>query len=279
VSETAAKANGLMAGTPVVTGSSDGTTAMYGSGILDKHTAVLVSGTTDVLMAATAAAVEDPDQVLSVNTAMLPGHYLAGGAMGMSGGAVAQFEDLFDTVLDRHASAIAALRPGCDGLMVLPGISGERAPYWLEDVGGGVLGLRTEHRIEHILRATMESTAYRSAELLDIMHRSGIRVDKVRVVGGTARNDNWNQIRSDVWGKAVEKPNVEEATLLGAAMFCCSALEPGRGLKDIAREWITVEKRFTPDVKAHAAYARLSGLFSRFVRQNAGFFKALSQTA
>jgi len=276
ISLAAARTTGLAAGTPVVVGSSDGTTAMYGGGALEENTAVMVAGTTDVLMASASNTVDDPQQVLSTNTAMVPGRYLAGGAMGMAGGAMMQFEKLLHTRIVNIEEKIARLAPGSEGLLVFPGISGERAPYWQENTGGGMIGLRRDHRPEHILRAIMESTAYRAYRLLNIMAQNGLDSESIRVVGGTAKNDVWNQIRADVWGRPVARPDISEATLLGTAMFCRSALEPALGLEEIARQWIRIAKRYDPDPKAHETYRKMSALFDELIESNADLFKALS---
>jgi xylulokinase len=278
LSAAAARMTGLAAGTPVAVGTSDGSTAMYGGGVLAKQTAVLVAGTTDVLMAATDRLVNDPQQILSVNTAMVPGHYLAGGAMGMAGGTIACFEKRLHTSVKRETARIAKLPPGCDGLMVFPGISGERAPYWLESTGGAVIGIGPNHRAEHMLRAVMEGCAYRAGALLDMMNGAGLKPDRVRVVGGAAANDTWNQIRADVWGMTVEKTDTAEATLRGAAMFCRSALEPHRGLADISGEWIAVPRRYEPDPASHAGYRKLAALFNEFIENNAKWHRALKES-
>jgi sugar (pentulose or hexulose) kinase len=119
---------GLPAGIPVVRGSSDGTTAMYGGGVLAPGTAVLVAGTTDVLMTAAAAPVRDRSRSLTVNTGMVPGMWLAGGAMGLSGGAVRHIEHLVRRRMRPLAEKIGRLPPGAEGLLMLPGLSGSARP-------------------------------------------------------------------------------------------------------------------------------------------------------
>lgn len=276
ITPAAAGKTGLTAGIPVVAGSSDGTTAMYGGGVLGKNTGVLVAGTTDVLMAANSEPVDDPHQVLSINTAMVADWYLAGGAMGMSGGALAHFAKLLRTDLKQKEKEIGRLSPGCGGLLALPGISGERAIYWLENSFGGLIGLRQDHGPGHVLRALMEGTAYRTARLLRIMAENGLETECIRVVGGTAGSDVWNQIRADVWGLPVDRPETGEATLLGTAMFCRSALDPETDLAEIASKWIKIEKIYSPNPAAYARYREMSNLFDEIMVKNALFCDALS---
>jgi xylulokinase len=92
VTSAAAQVTGLKQGTPIVSGSSDGTSAMYGGGVLNRGQATLVSGTTDVLMMFASEPPVDPSHTLTINSAMVPGVYLAGGAMGLSGGVLKHIE-------------------------------------------------------------------------------------------------------------------------------------------------------------------------------------------
>jgi sugar (pentulose or hexulose) kinase len=105
VSASASRHLGLSAGTRVITGSSDGTTAMYGAGVLDESSAVLVSGTTDVLMMSCKPAPTKADRVLSINSGLLPGTYLVRGPLGLSGGCLQYFEQMLQTSVGKLSDA------------------------------------------------------------------------------------------------------------------------------------------------------------------------------
>lgn len=257
---------GLPAGIPVISGTSDGTTAMYGGGVTEDGAAVLVSGTTDVLMYKTSAFFIDPHQALSINTGMLDNMYLAGGAMGLSGGAIHYFNQLlnapFQTVLDD----IQAIPPGSEGLLLLPGLSGERAPYWNPRLSGGLLGLGLQHRAQHIYRAIMEGTAFRIRRVLDIMRANGLVPEKLVISGGCAEFDCWNQIRADVLGMEIMLADVREATSLGAAMFCRTALDPAITLAEVAQEWIGYRSVYHPDPDHVEQYHHIYAQFNEYLR-------------
>jgi sugar (pentulose or hexulose) kinase len=255
-----AAALGLPAGLPVVCGSSDGTSAMYGAGVLEEGTAVLVSGTTDVLMAAARRRPADRTLRLAVNTGMLPGLFLAGGATGLSGGAVDYLERLLSVTAVRLERRIRALAPGAGGLTLFPGLTGERAPFGCGAAAGGVAGLRPEHRPEHFLAAAMEGAAFRIARLLELMRRAGLAPERINLAGGAAASGAWNRIRCDAAGIPLRRPRVREATLLGTAMFCRAAVD-GVGLEVSARQWLRFAPPLAPDRKRHAAYRELAAAF------------------
>ena len=261
----------------MVVGSSDGTTAMYGAGVLRPNTAALVSGTTDVLMTCVSSPVHDPQGVLSLNTGMLPGTYLVGGAMGVGGGVLGWLTDVLETSPEQVAGEIVEVSAGSDGLLFFPGLTGERSPYWEETLTGGIVGIRLEHRRPHLLRAAMEGGAYRTYRLLKILQSCGAEVDRVRVVGGFSNLDVWNRIRADVIGLTVEKPAISEATLLGTAMFCRTGIDSGCSLRDLAQSWCPVNKRYEPDPGAHRQYRKIAVLFDEFVNTNAGWYRKLNQ--
>jgi len=275
VSEEASRATGLKSGTPVIVGSSDGTTAMYGGGILEDSKAVLVSGTTDVLMIRSAHAPYDPSRTLSVNTGMAPGSFLVGGALGLAGGTVQHMETLLQTCVDRHAEKISGLPPGSEGLLFFPGLSGERAPYWKDFLTGGMIGLTMKHRAEHIFRAIMEGTAFRLLKLLQILRDNGLAPEALNVAGGCAGMDVWNQIRADVLGLRVIRLPVAEATVLGTALFCRAAIDKSGSLAELAGEWIGGGKSYLPDPYAAKQYQSFFEIFDRYVQSTSEIYRKL----
>ncbi|MDY0039069.1 MAG: FGGY family carbohydrate kinase [Desulforhabdus sp.] len=275
VSESAARATGLKSGTPVIVGSSDGTTAMYGGGILEDRKAVLVSGTTDVLMIRSPSLLHDPSHTLSVNTGMVPGSFLVGAAMGLSGGTMQQMGALLQTSVKHHEEKIAALNPGSQGLLFFPGLSGERAPYWKDFITGGMIGLTLIHRAEHIFRAVMEGTSFRLLRLLRSLEENDLSPKALNVVGGCAGMEVWNQIRADVLGLEVITLPVSEATVLGTALFCRAALDKSSSLAELAADWLSGGKTYWPNRNVTEQYKRFFELFNRYIQTTEEIYKGL----
>lgn len=257
---------GLLAGIPVISGTSDGTTAMYGGGVTEDGAAVLVSGTTDVLMYKTSRFFVDPQHALSINTGMLDNMYLAGGAMGLAGGTVYYFDQILKTPLQAIIDDIRAIPPGSEGVLLLPGLSGERAPYWNPCLKGGLLGLSLQHRPQHIYRAIMEGTAFRIRRVLDIMRANGLIPEKLVISGGCAEFDCWNQIRADVLGMEILLADVREATSLGTAMFCRTGIDPSTSLAGVAREWIGYRRIYHPNPAHVEQYHKIYAQFNDYLR-------------
>jgi glycerol kinase len=106
------------------------------------------------------------------------------------------------------------------GTYVVPAFAGLGAPYWDADARGAVIGLTQGVTREHLIRATLESLAYQSRDLVEAMVAdSGRKLRKLRVDGGAAANDFLMQFQADILGTRVERPEVIETTAAGAAFL------------------------------------------------------------
>jgi sugar (pentulose or hexulose) kinase len=120
----------------------------------------------------------------------------------------------------------------------------------------------------------MEGCVLRMLRLLDILSQDRLQPKALNVVGGGANIDVWNRIRSDASGLEVRKLAVTEATSLGTALFCKAGLDKSRSLKEIAGEWIKVDKRFRPDRKHTSTYKELARLFEAQIQSNSDVYQA-----
>ncbi|TME34423.1 MAG: xylulokinase, partial [Chloroflexi bacterium] len=118
----------------------------------------------------------------------------------------------------------AALPPGANGLLFLPYLAGERSPIWDPHARGAFVGLTLGHRAPHLARAIMEAAALALRQVATPILAAGLRIEELRVTGGTAGNEAWNQIKADVLGIRVAVPEVREAALLGAAVMAAVGL-------------------------------------------------------
>ena len=104
------------------------------------------------------------------------------------------------------------------GVILVPAFTGLGAPYWKPDVRGAIFGLTRGTTQEHIIRATLESLAYQSMDVLRAMEEDlGIRIDSLKADGGASRNGFLMQFQSDLLDVEVVCPDVAETTALGAA--------------------------------------------------------------
>ncbi|MBO5907471.1 MAG: glycerol kinase GlpK [Clostridia bacterium] len=107
------------------------------------------------------------------------------------------------------------------GVLVVPAFQGLGAPWWDPYARGIIIGITRATNKYHIIRATLESMAYQTADVIDLMKRStGISVSALAVDGGAAANNLLLQFQSDILGATIERPDCIETTALGAAYLC-----------------------------------------------------------
>ena len=134
------------------------------------------------------------------------------------------------------------------GCYVVPAFSGLFAPYWKADARGAIVGLTRYITKNHIARATLEATAFQSAELLEAMNAdAGVDLTELKVDGGMVANDALMQFQADILGVPVVRPKVIETTALGAAYAAGIAVGFWSGEQDVIDNW-DEDKRWEPDM-------------------------------
>lgn len=136
-----------------------------------------------------------------------------------------------------------------DGVYVVPAFVGLGTPYWDSDVRGAVFGLTRGTTKEHFIRATLESLAYQTKDVLTAMEAdAGIALKTLRVDGGAVKNNFLMQFQSDMLGVPVERPVINETTALGAAYLAGLAVGYWKDRKEIASQW-QLERQFEPKME------------------------------
>ncbi|EIA21048.1 glycerol kinase [Listeria fleischmannii 1991] len=134
-----------------------------------------------------------------------------------------------------------------DGVYVVPAFVGLGAPYWDSDVRGAVFGLTRGTEKEQFVRATLESLAYQTRDVLHAMEEdSKIKLKALRVDGGASANDFLMQFQADILNVPVERPDNLETTVLGAAYLAGLAVGVWEDKNEIVKRW-KLDKKF--DVK------------------------------
>ncbi|NDD27682.1 MAG: glycerol kinase [Proteobacteria bacterium] len=148
------------------------------------------------------------------------------------------------------------------GVYLVPAFTGLGAPHWDMYARGAIVGITRDTRAAHIARATLESVAYQTRDLIEAMRAdAGHALERLRVDGGMTGNDFLMQFQADVLGIPVERPVVVESTAMGAA--CLAALGVGMfsSTDEIARR-IRIDRVFEPAMSVdardtlHAAWQR-----------------------
>lgn len=135
-----------------------------------------------------------------------------------------------------------------DGVYLVPAFVGLGTPYWDSDVRGAMFGITRGTEKEQFIRATLESLAYQTADVLGAMNAdSGIDLKKLRVDGGAVANNFLMQFQSDILNVPVERPVVQETTALGAAYLAGLAVGFWQDKSEIAEQW-AIDKTFEPNM-------------------------------
>ncbi|TRM13116.1 glycerol kinase GlpK [Lentibacillus cibarius] len=165
--------------------------------------------------------------------------YALEGSIFVSGSAIQWLRDGLKIIDHSPQSEDYATRvDSTDGVYMVPAFVGLGTPYWDSDARGAFFGLTRGTRREHMIRATLESLAYQSKDVLNAMIAdSGIELKTLRVDGGAVKNDFLMQFQSDMLGVPVERPVVQETTALGAAYLAGLAVGYWNDKEEIASQW------------------------------------------
>jgi glycerol kinase len=176
--------------------------------------------------------------------------YALEGSIFIAGAAVQWLRDgikLIDTAPD--SEYFASKVKDTDGVYVVPAFAGLGAPYWDMYARGAIFGLTRGTKKEHIVRATLESLAYQTKDVLSAMESdSGIHLQALRVDGGATANNLLMQFQADILGVNVERPAVLETTALGAAYL--AGLAVGFWKREEILDNALIERIFAPQMDA-----------------------------
>lgn len=151
-----------------------------------------------------------------------------------------------------------------DGVYVVPAFAGLGAPYWDMYARGAILGLTRGTGKNHIVRATLESIAYQTRDVLDAMQEdSGITLAALKVDGGACANNFLMQFQADIVKAPVDRPEVIETTALGAAYLAGLAVGFWESKQSVIDSW-NLDRRFEPSIdNADELYAGWQKAVSR----------------
>ncbi|BDU38302.1 FGGY-family carbohydrate kinase [Vibrio nigripulchritudo] len=136
------------------------------------------------------------------------------------------------------------------GMMILPYFQGANGPYWDLNARGMAFGLHTEHGQPQVVRGIMEGLAYESRRQGELMEAgANTDIEQIKMYGGSARSDVWNQIFADVFNKTLLIPETSETTALGAAISAAVGCGEYSNCKAAARRMVSIKHGFKPNAK------------------------------
>lgn len=264
---------GVAAGTPVVVGAGDGSSAAAGAGCVGEGVAYNYVGSSSWIGVASSQPIYDPAFRTFTWGHILPNMYTPTGTMQAAGASYQWARDQL-ALPEVQAAAAQNVNPyelmnaegakssvGANRLLYLPYLMGERSPRWNTRARGAFVGLTIRHTRADMLRAVLEGVTMNLRIILEAFTSQGAKIEAMRVIGGGARGRFWNQLMANIYGMPIQRMSfLEEATSMGAAL----AGGIGVGLYSdysLIDQMNPVAEIIDPEPAQHAAYQELFSVF------------------
>ncbi|AJS58003.1 glycerol kinase GlpK [Paenibacillus sp. IHBB 10380] len=197
-------------------------------------------------------------------------YYALEGSVFVAGAAVQWLEEGLGLIQEpAHSEEVALEVSSSDGVVVVPAFTGLGAPYWDMYARGAIFGLTRGTTANHVVRATLESLAYQSRDVINAMEKdAGMPLQELRVDGGAVSNNLLMQFQADVLGVEVIRTHHTETTALGAALL--AGLVSGVWTKEQLKDFNAAEKSFAP-LMEEAERERLYLIWQDAVRRTMGW--------
>ena len=179
---------------------------------------------------------------------------------------VQRAHELDKNVWNHIYEQVSSAPVGNRGFMIVPYLQGVYGPYWDQGARGACIGLGSDVGRPNLIRGLLEGVAYESRREVEMMSEaSGTGVDEIRMYGGSARSDHWNQIFADVFNKPLSVPESTETTALGAAISVAVGSGAFASFESAVSSMVRIKRSYTPiaphvelyDRYYHRVYSRL----------------------
>jgi len=291
VSREASSLTGLAEGLPVVGGGGDQAAGAVGNGIVEPGIVSSTVGTSGVVFAFADTPVVDPSLRVHTFCHAVPGKWHVMGVMLSAGGSLRWYRDTFcqpevcvgatlgndpyDIMSDEATKAPA----GCEGLIFLPYLTGERTPYHDPHARGVFFGMTLRTDRAHMVRSVMEGVAYGMKDSFGVLSEMGVPIKQVRASGGGARSEVWRQIQADVTGHEHFTINVDEGPALGVALLAGVGTGVYSSVEEACKSVIRVAGVSKPSAADVAVYQRYYPVYKSLYANLKDSFSTVSEIA
>ena len=199
--------------------------------------------------------------------------YALEGSVFVAGAAIQWLRDELKVIDQSPDSEFFATRvKDTNGCYVVPAFTGLGAPYWDPYARGAITGLTRGVNKYHIIRATLESLAFQTSDVLTAMEEgSGVKLNALKVDGGACKNDFLMQFQSDIINAPVHRPVCVETTAMGASYLAGLAVGFWSGKEDVIRNW-AMDREFKPNMDVATRAEELKG-WKQAVKSTLGWAK------
>lgn len=271
------KKTGLTPQNSFVVGASDGCLANLGSNAVEKGVAAATIGTSGAVRVVFDKPVTDEKERIFCYY-LSEDKYVVGGAINNGGIVYRWFRDEFAEIEKEKAEKlnidpyvllnerIEKTKPGSEGLIFLPFLTGERAPYWNANLRGAYLGISDNHGKNHFARALMEGICYDMNDVLDAVKDLVGEVKYIYANGGFTRSKEWVQMLCDIFGVNVIISDNYESPCVGAVMLGMLAVGEVKDLAECSY-LVNENERFNPRKEFKEKYEQLYGIYKQAVER------------
>jgi xylulokinase len=175
------------------------------------------------------------------------------------------------TGLDVYQLLLREMGERPSNLLVLPYFTPSGTPYFDTKTKGAILGLRLSTTRGEIIRGLLEGVAFEMRLNMEILKKSGCKINELRAVGGGAKSVIWTQLKADVLGKKITTLNVTEAGCLGVAMLACST-HTGKTIQKLAANWVIPVSTIIPKIENKKWYDRQFEQYRKLYGQIKGIY-------
>lgn len=278
ISRAGAELTGLKEGTPVAGGAGDQAAGAIGNGIVRKGVISSTIGTSGVVFAFSENVSIDPKGRVHTFCHAVPGTWHIMGVTQGAGLSLKWFRDNFCieekrtaelmkidpyALMDQEAEKVGA---GCEGLIYLPYLMGERTPHLDPNAKGVFFGLSAKHEKQDMLRAVMEGVVYSLKDSMEIIKEMGVDVSEVRASGGGGKSKLWRQMQADAFGTEITTINSSEGPALGVAILAGVGAGVYGSVAQACDEVIKVKTRQSPDMQLNARYKKFYGVYGKLYK-------------
>ncbi|EDY36640.1 glycerol kinase [Aciduliprofundum boonei T469] len=221
--------------------------ALFGQTCFSKGMLKVTYGTGNFLLANTGNEIEHSENLLTTVAWKIKGNttYALEGSVFITGAALKWLKDL-EILKDYDDSENLAKNAKDSKLFFVPAFSGLGSPYWDPHARGLLIGITRGTKKEDIVKATLDSIAYQTKDVVEEMKKQ-VKIKEIRVDGGASKNDYLMQFQSDILGIPVLRPAILETTSLGAAFMAGLTIDAW-DMNDLKGLW-KEDRRFEPKMK------------------------------
>jgi xylulokinase len=258
ISAEAAALTGLAAGTPVVGGGGDQAAGAVGCGVVSTGQVVSSLGTSGVVFAHSDTAAIDPQMRVQTFCHAVPGTWGQMGCVISAGGSLRWYRDTFaaGTSYNDITAGAAEAPAGCEGMLYLPYLAGERNPYFDPAARGVFFGATLRSTKDWFARAVLEGVSYAFKDLFTLFAEMGVPVSEIRASGGGAKSAFWLQLMADVIEKKHVLLTIDEGPALGAALLAAVGTGAYTSVPEACAATVSIRPGAEPDTTQSALYNR-----------------------